>query len=233
MYLDITHHDEEFLKKRFPTIFETCLSVGINISKDMIPVVPAAHYCCGGVRTDINGATNLERLYVVGEAASTGLHGANRLASNSLLEAVVLANNAVKVALAEDFPKLTDHIANAQNNSVQSWSTGNAKDSDELVIIAHNWEEIRTFMWDYVGIFRTTNRLQRAKRRIRTLQHEIGHYYWDFTITKDLIELRNIASVAELIIDSALSRTESRGLHYNKDYPEKSETPQDTLIQKF
>ena len=233
VYLDITHHDEEFLKKRFPTIFETCLSVGINMSKDMIPVVPAAHYCCGGVKTDINGATSLSRLYAIGEAASTGLHGANRLASNSLLEAVVLANNAVKDAEESIFPKLSENVQSSQFNSVPEWSTGNAKDSDELVIIAQNWQEIRAFMWNYVGIFRTTNRLQRAKRRIRTLQHEISHYYWDFTITKDLIELRNIASVAELIIDSALSRKESRGLHYNKDYPEKLEKPQDTLIQKY
>ena len=230
VYLDITHHSEEFLRKRFPSIFEACLKVGINMAENLIPVVPAAHYCCGGVKTDMSGATSIDRLYAVGEVACTGLHGANRLASNSLMEAVVLANNAIKSA--EDRVSQYNKASEAQFNSVPDWSSGQARDSDELVVITHTWAEIRSFMWDYVGIFRTTKRLQRAKRRIRNIQQEINHYYWDFVITQDLIELRNLACLSELIIDSALARRESRGLHFNHDYLEQDLIPVDTIIKK-
>jgi len=214
VFLDIRHEDEKFIQKRFPNIFAKCLEAGINMSKDLIPVVPAAHYCCGGVQTDINGYSGIKGLYAVGETACTGLHGANRLASNSLLEALVVSKFAA------------DHIIQTKSNAEASrptgtipiWSSGNATNSDELVVIAHNWDEIRRFMWDYVGIVRTDKRLERAKTRIKNIRKEIEKYYWDFIITPDLIELRNIASVAEIIIDSAIKRKESRGLHYNSDY---------------
>ena len=232
VFLDITHHSEEYLKKRFPTIFETCDKNDINISRDLIPVVPAAHYCCGGVKTNTDGVSSIKRLYAIGETANTGLHGANRLASNSLMEAVVMAHNAISNATNKLIPNIDQKVIAEQYQNVPVWNTGNATDSDEMVVITHNWQEIRTFMWDYVGIFRTTNRLQRAKRRIRNIQDEIQHYYWDFVITSDLIELRNLASVAEMIIDSALLRKESRGLHYNFDYPELLKNPSNTIIKK-
>jgi L-aspartate oxidase len=215
VYLDITHHSEKVLKRRFPNIFSKCLEAGVNMAKDPIPVVPAAHYSCGGILTDVNGATEIPGLYAVGEAACTGLHGANRLASNSLLEAMVVARFS-----ASDIHRKRAFLKElAKDASVPGWTCGNATDSDELVVISHNWEEIRRFMWDYVGIFRTNKRLERAKARIKLIRKEIEKYYWDFLVTQDLIELRNIASTAEIIIDSALSRKESRGLHYNADYP--------------
>lgn len=231
VYLDITHHSTEILQKRFPSIYEKCLSLGIDMANDLIPVVPAAHYCCGGIKTDLKGRSTLDRLYAVGEVACTGLHGANRLASNSLMEAVVMANNAIMDA-NERQKSCNGAAINAQMNSIPDWSRGNATDSDEQVVITHNWQEIRSFMWDYVGIFRTTKRLQRAKRRIRNIQQEINHYYWNFVITPDLIELRNLACLAELIIDSALSRKESRGLHYNSDYESTNSTPFETIIKR-
>ncbi len=218
-YLDVTHHSESYLQKRFPNIFATCLSFGFNMSKDLLPVVPAAHYCCGGVHTDINGKTCVENLFAIGEVGCTGFHGANRLASNSLLEALVVSNNAVAQSkrmlndrVKKETPKKSDDV-------IPDWSSGDAVDADELIVIYHNWDEIRRFMWDYVGIYRTTKRLQRAKTRIRNIRKEIEHFYWDFTITADLIELRNLASVAEMIIDSALARKDSIGLHYNIDSP--------------
>ena len=215
VYLDITHHDEKTLRRRFPNIFKKCLEAGVNMAKDPIPVVPAAHYSCGGVLTDVNGATEMPGLYTVGEAACTGLHGANRLASNSLLEAMVVAKLS-----AQDIYKKIDMLKTLSlDTSISGWTCGNATDSDELVVISHNWDEIRHFMWDYVGIFRTNKRLQRAKARIQLIRKEIEKYYWDFLVTPDLIELRNIASTAEIIIDSALSRRESRGLNFNADYP--------------
>ena len=230
-FIDITHHSEEFLRKRFPSIFEKCLELGINMATDLIPVVPAAHYCCGGIKTDIHGRTSIDRLYAIGETACTGLHGANRLASNSLMEAVVMAYNATEDS-SKQLTRLNKSTLKAQFNAVPDWSRGNAIDSDEQVVITHNWSEIRSFMWDYVGIFRTTKRLQRAKRRIRNIQQEINHYYWDFVITPDLIELRNLACLSELIIDSALSRKESRGLHFNSDFPDVDEVAVETVIQR-
>ncbi len=228
VYIDITHRDEEYLKKRFPNIFEKCMEYGINMSKTPIPVVPAAHYSCGGVQTDVNGWTGITGLYVVGEAAHTGFHGANRLASNSLLEASVISKLA-----AIDISKKVEGFKKIQaKQEVQKWTCGDATNSDELVVISHNWDEIRRFMWDYVGIVRTQKRLERAKTRIRNIRYEINRYYWDFNITSDLIELRNIASVAEIIIDSALQRKESRGLHYNSDYPKTSEKYKNTIIEK-
>jgi L-aspartate oxidase len=214
VFLDIRQHDETFLKKRFPNIFATCLEFGVNMAADLIPVVPAAHYCCGGVRTDINGASTVKALYAIGEVGCTGLHGANRLASNSLLEAIVVAHNAVQHSR-----KSVDSYSPIVPDAVPDWSSGDAVDSDEQIVISHNWDEIRRFMWDYVGIVRTNKRLERAKNRIRLIRKEIEKYYWDFIVTPDLIELRNLASAAEMIIDCALARKESRGLHYNADYP--------------
>ena len=216
VYLDITHKSEDELKQRFPNIFKKCLSVGVNMAHDPIPVVPAAHYVCGGVKTDVNGKTNIDGLYAAGECACTGLHGANRLASNSLLEALVIAKTSSNDAVSE-YDRLKKIFPDVK--LIPHWVSGNATNSDEIVILTHNWDEIRRFMWDYVGIYRTTKRLERAKARIKLIRKEIEKYYWDFLVTSDLIELRNIATVAELIIDSSLERKESRGLHFNADYP--------------
>lgn len=219
VYLDIRHRSKDFLKQRFPNIFATCLELGINMAEQLIPVVPAAHYCCGGVRADVNGRTCVDHLYAVGEVACTGFHGANRLASNSLLEALVLAHNAVCETAATINDVDARHLEMESKRNIPGWSSGNATDPDELIVVYHNWDEIRRFMWDYVGIFRTTKRLQRAKTRIRSIRKEIEHFYWDFILAPDLVELRNMASVAEMIIDSALARHESIGLHYNADCP--------------
>ena len=231
VYLDIRHLDETTLRRRFPNIFAKCLEAGINMAHDLIPVVPAAHFVCGGIKTDVNGASSIQGLYAVGESACTGLHGANRLASNSLLEALVVSRFA-----AADINARFEEFRQARPNTdaALNWMTGNATDSDEQVVIAHNWDEIRRFMWDYVGIYRTNKRLERAKNRIKLIRKEIEKYYWDFLVTADLVELRNIATVAELIIDSSLKRHESRGLHYNADYPYRDPELDcvDTIIQR-
>jgi L-aspartate oxidase len=230
VFLDITRKNRDFLQLRFPKIFEKLFSLGIDMSKDLIPVVPAAHYSCGGIQTSVNGTTSVKGLYVVGESACTGLHGANRLASNSLLEAIVVPKTAAK-NISASFNLLKK---NRPSGKIPVWRSGNATNSDELVVVSHNWEEIRKFMWDYVGIFRTNKRLERAKNRIKNIRKEIEKYYWDFYLSPDLIELRNLASVAEIIIDSAITRKESRGLHYNADYPDRDPDLDgiDTVIRK-
>jgi L-aspartate oxidase len=225
VYLDISHRPAEFVRDHFPTVYARCLDYGIDITRAPIPVVPAAHYTCGGVLTDLRGATDLDGLYAVGEVAFTGLHGANRMASNSLLECLVYA----RAAAADILERLP---ATAAPGDVPAWDESRVTDSDEEVVVAHNWEELRRFMWDYVGIVRTTKRLQRAKRRVDLLFGEIDEYYGHFRVTNDLIELRNLALVADLIIRSALSRHESRGLHYTLDYPapDESRLPMNTIL---
>ncbi len=218
VFLDISHRDPGFLRERFPNIHARCLEYGIDMTKESIPVVPAAHYMCGGVATDLNGKTDVQRLYAVGETACTGLHGANRLASNSLLEALVYSHNAYQSS-AEVFKA----IGHKLTFTLDPWDETNTTDSDEAIVVSHNWDEIRRLMWNYVGIVRSDKRLERALRRIENIQKEINEYYWDFKVTADLIELRNLALVAELIIKSALTRKESRGLHYNIGYPHRDD----------
>ncbi|MHB1680260.1 MAG: L-aspartate oxidase [bacterium] len=268
VYLDMTHKSREFLEKRFPDIFKTTLSFGIDMSKQWIPVVPAAHYLCGGVLTDKSGLTSVENLYAIGEVAYTGLHGANRLASNSLLEGCVFAKKAYESTMEKINILQSGHIGNSSyninnknkteteinnkenskyksinnysdsNNSnknniaangktnlpeIPEWKDFGLEGGDELIVITHNWDELRRMMWNYVGIVRSNKRLERAKRRIDNLLEEIKEYYWNFKMSSDLIELRNIAEVANLIITSAMLRKESRGTHYTIDYPNKDD----------
>jgi L-aspartate oxidase len=229
VFLNIAHKDPDFIKSRFPNLYSQCLAYGIDMTNEPIPVVPAAHYLCGGIVTDSCGRTNINRLYAIGETACTGLHGANRLASNSLLEALVYAdsaaNRAIKEISSETFGTTPEP---------PPWDFVGTTDSDERIVVSHNWDEIRRLMWNYVGIVRSDKRLKRAERRIENIQKEIQEYYWNFKVTGDLIELRNIATVAELIIKSSLQRKESRGLHYNIGYPGKNDAhwKQDTVIRR-
>jgi len=222
VFLDMTQLDATFVRQRFPNIYERCLGLGIDITKQPIPVVPAAHYMCGGVKTDDTGATTIRGLYAIGECAATGLHGANRLASNSLLEGMVFSSRAA--AAVREAPR-------TRPEKVAPWSYGQATDSNDAIVVSLNWDEIRRFMWSYVGIVRSDKRLERARRRIEILRDEIREYYIDFKITSDLLELRNLALVAHLIIESARRRKESRGLHYTLDYPDKLPEARHSEIQ--
>lgn len=214
LYLDISHKDDDFIIEHFPTIYKRCLKLGFDLTKEPIPIVPAAHYTCGGVMTDLKAKTDVKNLYAIGEVAHTGLHGANRMASNSLLECLVFANAAGKDILKQIKKEKF-------NTKIKPWDETRVADSDEEVVVSHNWNELRHFMWDYVGIVRSTRRLQRAARRIEMLAGEIREYYSAFRITPDLLELRNLVTVSDLIVHSALQRTESRGLHHTLDFPER------------
>ena len=223
VYLDISHKSEDFLRERFPNIYARCLELGIDITKQPIPVVPAAHYTCGGIVTDLDGKTDLDNLYAIGETAHTGLHGANRLASNSLLECLVFGQ-----AAAADILRLPNMPA----IQLPLWDESRVSDADEEIVISHNWDELRRFMWDYVGIVRTNKRLQRAQHRIKLLHEEISEYYANFRITSDLLELRNLVDTAGLIVQSAMLRHESRGLHFSKDYPDLLPEAVNTILKQ-
>jgi len=221
VHLDATHLGEEFLRSHFPTVYNRCKVLGIDIAREPIPVVPAAHYTCGGVMTDRYGQTDLRGLYAVGETAYTGLHGANRLASNSLLECVVIGTSAAEQILC------APHL---ETVAIPAWDESQVENADERVVIAHNWDELRLLMWNYVGIVRTTRRLERALHRIELLKSEVQEYYSNFRVTSDLLELRNLLVCAELIVQSALERKESRGLHFSRDYPQTWPQSQPTIL---
>jgi L-aspartate oxidase len=226
--LDITHQPGDFVRSRFPNLHAACKGYGVDMTTDPIPVVPAAHYLCGGVATDLHGRSTLPGLWVLGETACTGLHGANRLASNSLLEGLVLARRA-----ADKLGAMLAELRSAPVPDVPEWQTGSAVQSDEAVVVSHNWDELRRLMWNYVGIVRSDARLRRAARRVALLEQEIREYYWKHLVTRDLLELRNIATVAELVISSAASRRESRGLHYTIDHPDTlAEYASDTVLKR-
>jgi L-aspartate oxidase len=221
VYLDISHQSPQFLEEHFPNIKARCAELGIDITRQPIPVVPAAHYTCGGVVTDLAGRTDIAGLYAVGETTCTGLHGANRLASNSLLECMVFASATVQAIGQEAAAPLPE---------LPRWDDSRVTDADELVVIQHNWHELRRFMWDYVGIVRTTKRLERAAHRITLLQREIQEFYAQFHVTRNLLELRNLVQVADLIVMSALMRRESRGLHYSRDFPNTDPVGKPTVL---
>ena len=223
LYLDISHKPAEFIIEHFPTVYKRCLEFGIDITTTPIPIVPAAHYTCGGIVVNTKGQTDLRNLYAIGESAFTGLHGANRMASNSLLECLVYAQ-----AAATEINQLNDKIP--QPDFVRPWDESQVEYSDENVVISHNWDELRRFMWDYVGIVRTDKRLQRAQHRIQLLQKEIQEFYSNYKVGRDLLELRNLTTVADLIIRCALQRKESRGLHYTLDYPQLAPIAKDTIL---
>ena len=223
VYLDISHQSAEFIIAHFPNIYKRCRSLGIDITREPIPVVPAAHYSCGGVVTDLSARTEIDRLYAVGEVSHTGLHGANRLASNSLLECLVFGRAAAQAILAA--PPVAIVV-------VPEWDDSQVGEVEEEIVLAHNWDELRRFMWDYVGIVRTDKRLQRAARRIALLSEEINEYYQNFQVSNDLIELRNLVTVADLIVRCAQLRHESRGLHSSSDYPQTSHIAADTVLRK-
>ena len=223
VFLDITHRPKDFITTQFPNIYERCLALGIDMTREPIPVVPAAHYTCGGVLIDEDGATDIAGLYAVGEVSCSGLHGANRLASNSLLECLVFGERAARRIIATP-------AAERSFPHPPHWDESRVTDSDEEVVLAHNWEELRRFMWDYVGIVRTHKRLQRAMHRLQLLKQEVHEYYSNYRVTNDLIELRNLIHVAELIVRSALTRQESRGLHFNQDFPDVAAVVSDTII---
>jgi L-aspartate oxidase len=229
VYLDISHKNPDFIKNRFPTIYQTCLSLGVDITKEPIPVVPAAHYMCGGVMTDMWGRTNVENLYALGETACTGLHGGNRLASNSLLEAVVFAHQAFLQC-----DKEKEKIIHTSFHESPEWSSGKAKLINENVLVSHNWDQIRRLMWNYVGIVRSERRLGLVKKRLAPMLREIAHHFRDYFLTPDLVELRNISLVAELIVQSSIRRKESRGLHYLVDYPQQDDVNwhHDTILSR-
>ena len=223
LYLDISHKSTDFIEQHFPTVRARCLQYGIDITRQPIPVVPAAHYTCGGIMVDQQGRTDLQNLYAIGETAFTGLHGANRLASNSLLECVVYACSA-----ARHIDTIFNNIADL--GKTPPWDESKVTHSDEDVVLSHNWDELRRFMWDYVGIVRTDKRLTRALHRVQVLQKEIHEYYSNYKIGKNLLEVRNLTMVAELIIRSATRRRESRGLHYTLDYPQAASVAKDTIL---
>ncbi|MHA1126232.1 MAG: L-aspartate oxidase, partial [Candidatus Heimdallarchaeota archaeon] len=226
VYLDITHKKPDFVMKRFPMIYEKCLGYGIDITTQLIPVVPAAHYSIGGVKATTSGITSVKNLLAIGEVACTGFHGANRLASNSLLEALVCGDKAAKEAAT-----LVMNSTGPSKQPFPRWDPGMAEHPDEMVIVKQNWDEIRRFMWNYVGIVRSNNRLIRARNRLDLVMKEINQFYWDFKIHPNLLDLRNLAQVAELIIRCAFGRLESRGVHYSLDYPEKSKNLYNTELQ--
>jgi L-aspartate oxidase len=221
VYLDISHQPAEFIREHFPNIQARCLELGIHITKQPIPVVPAAHYTCGGIDTDLAGRTDLVGLHAIGETAYTGLHGANRLASNSLVECMVFARSAAGDIKQNPLPVPP---------TLPRWDESQVTDPDESVVISHNWDELRRFMWDYVGIVRTNKRLERAAHRIRLLQGEIQEFYANFHVSRDLLELRNLVTVADLIVKSAQARHESRGLHFSRDYPEMADVANPTVL---
>ena len=223
VYLDITHKPAAFLKEHFPNIYARCLELGIDITRQPIPVVPAAHYTCGGLQTDRNACTDIAGLYAVGETAHTGLHGANRLASNSLLECLVFGQAAARHILEQQSPRIP---------TLPQWDESRVTDADEEIVISHNWDELRRFMWDYVGIVRTNKRLERAQHRIRLLTGEIQEYYSNFRVTADLLDLRNLVATADLIVRSAMLRHESRGLHFSRDYPRQLPVARDTVLRR-
>ena len=224
VYLDISHKPKEFVMEHFPNIHENCMEYGYDITQERAPVVPAAHYTCGGVVTDLRGRTDIKRLYAIGETSCTGLHGANRLASNSLLECLVFGKSS-----AEDIVKRLNK-GNYSDPELPKWDASRVADPDEQIVVSHNWDELRRFMWDYVGIVRTDKRLKRALNRVNLLKNEVHEYYSNFKINNDLIELRNLISVAELTVKCALKRKESRGLHYTTDYPNKRKFAKDTVL---